>query len=420
MIKNKYSRRSFHFVLGFISGLPLMLFTQTLRVWLVSLNYDVVDLGWPSLMTIPLVFKFCWAPMVDRFAMKSKMGMKQCMIWMQGLVAVALLLMVLTHRIEGGLQSFIMATFLLACGAATFDTALDAYRIQVLAPEEQSWCMSLASMGYRCAMMVSGGLVIWASTSIAWSQLYCCMSGLSFLSLLFLLFIPQASGFGRKSEDVSILKVIKERLSQQSLWMLFFLLTFKAGIYWLDDWLNVFLGSHGIGFTTQYIGITQMVGIWFAVLGVFTVPLIIKRVSLSRLLYWVLTMEVLLFFLFSVIALVFSYVNIPHDDHLFSVGVTASICYEHFVFGFAGSVLVICLMRLVCKEIPATEYACYSALTLVPKTLSVAVGWIIYHWGWLGFFLTGFFWVFLSLFSLRMWFFNDSSFAMKEMLGVSK
>ena len=54
-------------VLGFSSGLPLALTDSTLQAWLTVSGVDITTIGMFSLLTIPYVFKFLWAPLLDRF-----------------------------------------------------------------------------------------------------------------------------------------------------------------------------------------------------------------------------------------------------------------------------------------------------------------------------------------------------------------
>ena len=52
---------------GFFSGLPLALSGSTLQAWLTETGVDVKTLGSLSLVGLPYVFKFLWAPALDRW-----------------------------------------------------------------------------------------------------------------------------------------------------------------------------------------------------------------------------------------------------------------------------------------------------------------------------------------------------------------
>ena len=53
------------FVLGFFSGLPLVLIFSTLAFWLTDKGVSKTDIALFSLVRLPYSFKFLWAPYVD-------------------------------------------------------------------------------------------------------------------------------------------------------------------------------------------------------------------------------------------------------------------------------------------------------------------------------------------------------------------
>ncbi len=54
-------------LLGFASGLPLALTAGTLQAWMTVENVDLKTIGFFSLVGQAYVFKFLWAPVMDRF-----------------------------------------------------------------------------------------------------------------------------------------------------------------------------------------------------------------------------------------------------------------------------------------------------------------------------------------------------------------
>ena len=53
------------FILGFASGLPLLLVYSTLSFWLRQESVSLTEIGWFSLAGTAYGFKFLWAPLVD-------------------------------------------------------------------------------------------------------------------------------------------------------------------------------------------------------------------------------------------------------------------------------------------------------------------------------------------------------------------
>ena len=53
-------------VMGFSSGLPLLLTLSTLTYWLSTANVDKTTIGLFTIVQTPYAYKFLWSPIVDR------------------------------------------------------------------------------------------------------------------------------------------------------------------------------------------------------------------------------------------------------------------------------------------------------------------------------------------------------------------
>ncbi|PLZ63788.1 AmpG family muropeptide MFS transporter, partial [Fischerella thermalis WC344] len=54
-------------LLGFASGLPLLLIGNNLKAWMTQEQVDLAAIGWFSLASLPYSLKFLWSPFLDRF-----------------------------------------------------------------------------------------------------------------------------------------------------------------------------------------------------------------------------------------------------------------------------------------------------------------------------------------------------------------
>src|SRR5450830_1934415 len=54
-------------VLGFSSGLPLFILLYLLQAWLAKSGLNVKALGLFALVQFPYIWKFLWAPLMDRY-----------------------------------------------------------------------------------------------------------------------------------------------------------------------------------------------------------------------------------------------------------------------------------------------------------------------------------------------------------------
>ena len=164
-------------VLGFAAGLPLALTGQALQAWLSIDGVDIATIGFLSLVGLPYTFKFLWAPLMDRFEPWPWLGRRRgWLVLTQLLMAGALVALSLTPP-KGALQAFALLALGVAFISASQDVVIDAYRTDLLPPAERGMGASLYVLGYRLAMIVSGGLaLIWTDPgqahSMSWPQVY--------------------------------------------------------------------------------------------------------------------------------------------------------------------------------------------------------------------------------------------------------
>ena len=169
-------------LLGFASGLPLALTGQAMQAWLSLDGLDLKTIGFLSLVGLPYTFKFLWAPLMDRFDLPWLGRRRGWLVLTQLALAGALWLMAeVSPRTE--LALFGLAAVAVAFLSASQDAVYDAYRSDLLPPRERGMGASLNTMGYRMAMVVSGGVaMIWTDplqgNGWTWPQVYQLMAGL--------------------------------------------------------------------------------------------------------------------------------------------------------------------------------------------------------------------------------------------------
>ena len=187
-------------VLGFASGLPLALTGLAMQAWLTMDGLDLAAIGFLTLIGIPYTFKFLWAPLLDRVDLPLLGRRRGWVVLTQALLAVALFALgdVDPHL---ALPLFSGLGVLTAFLSASQDIVVDAYRVDVLPPRERGFGSSLFVMGYRLAMILSGGVALmWTDTvdgiGMTWPAVYrlmaVIMAGLAVFSALALPRLAQA------------------------------------------------------------------------------------------------------------------------------------------------------------------------------------------------------------------------------------
>jgi PAT family beta-lactamase induction signal transducer AmpG len=148
-------------VLGFASGLPLALTGQAMQAWLTADGIDLATIGFLSLVGLPYTFKFLWAPLMDRFDLPL-LGRRRGWLVLAQLALAGALLALSAVSPKDSIRLFALLAVTVAFVSASQDVVIDAYRTDVLPPPERGLGASLNVMGYRLAMIVSGGLaLIW-------------------------------------------------------------------------------------------------------------------------------------------------------------------------------------------------------------------------------------------------------------------
>lgn len=194
-------------LLGFCSGLPLLLIFSSLSLWLVEAGVErsmVTQFSWAAL---GYSFKFIWAPLIDALPLpfvSRLLGRRKAWLFVAQLaVVLAIVAMSLAAPASGSLQAMAWAAVGLGFASATQDIVIDAYRIE-LAPDDaalQSVMAATYSAGYRLGMIVAGAgslaLAQWLGSSKehyvyeAWRHTYWLMATLMGLGALATLFLPE-------------------------------------------------------------------------------------------------------------------------------------------------------------------------------------------------------------------------------------
>lgn len=141
--------------LGFASGLPFALTDTTLQAWLAVSGVDIETIGLFSLLTIPYVLKFLWAPLLDRYV-PPVFGRRRG--WILASQFATIIVLAVLARCDPGSNITVVAwlALLLAFASATQDVAIDAYRAEILPARERGIGAGVSVAGYRIATVVSG------------------------------------------------------------------------------------------------------------------------------------------------------------------------------------------------------------------------------------------------------------------------
>ncbi len=143
----------------FIIALPAILRDAGASLEVVSL-FGALALAW--------VFKFLWAPLVDRFGSKTRGHFRSWLLPVQTLAVVSVAAIATTDPRESLLPLAIAGTIFMLV-AATQDIATDGLAVRILAESERGVGNGVQVGGFFFGQILGGGLVLYLVGRIGWT-----------------------------------------------------------------------------------------------------------------------------------------------------------------------------------------------------------------------------------------------------------
>jgi PAT family beta-lactamase induction signal transducer AmpG len=161
--------------MGISSGLPFMLIGNTLGFWLADDGIKLAAIGALSWVGLTYTVKFLWGAMVDRIPLPlvGRLGRRRSwMLVSQAVAGGGLIGMGLVDpRLHLGWLAGL--AIVAAVGAASQDTAMDAWRIEIAAdPDELGLLTAAYTIGYRFALYLTEATILSAAKRLGWPTSY--------------------------------------------------------------------------------------------------------------------------------------------------------------------------------------------------------------------------------------------------------
>ncbi len=367
--------------LGFASGLPLALTSGTLQAWMTVANVDLKTIGFFSLVGQAYVFKFLWSPVMDRYT-PPLLGRRRGWLVITQLLLVAGLIAMAGRDPARDLGAMaVLAVFVAFCSASQ-DIVFDAYKTDLLPPEERGTGAAVSVLGYRIAMLVSGGLALWlADRLLGWQGTYWLMAGFMSIGVAVSLAAPEPDYAipAPRTLEQAIVAPLRDFFGRNNAWLILLLIvTYKLGDAFAGSLSTTFL-IRGVGFDAGQVGVVNKTfGLLATILGTLLGGLLMQRLTLFR--------ALLLFGLLQAVSNAGYWVLAVTDKHLVTMG--AAIFVENLCGGMGTAAFVALLMTLCNKSFSATQFALLSALSAVGRVyVGPIAGWFVELHGWAWFYL---------------------------------
>jgi PAT family beta-lactamase induction signal transducer AmpG len=367
------------FVMGFSSGLPLLLTITLLQAWMKDEGVDLAMIGMMSLVGLPYTVKFLWAPFLDRF-IPPFLGRRR------GWLLMAQVLLVLSVAglgfTEPGKSPFyvVLAAILVAFFSATQDIVVDAFRRESLSDEELGLGSSLYINGYRVGMLLASGGGLIMADSLPYRAVYLIMAACLVPCMLATLLSPEPeiSAGAPKSIKEAVIEPLVEYFSRkEALWILAFIVLYKIG----DSMANAMTIPFyiDIGFSKTEIGaVVKLFGFWATIAGSLAGGFAMLYIGINKSL-WV-------FGFFQALSTA-GFALLARIGYSISA-LSGVIAFENFSSGMGTAAFTAFMASITNKKFTATQYALLSGLMGVPRVLASApTGLLAKNTGWELFFI---------------------------------
>ena len=279
-------------LLGFSSGLPLALSGATLKVWLTEAGVTLGAVGLFGLVGLPYTLKFLWSPLIDRLplpVLTRLLGRRRSWLMLSQICLMAALVALgLTNPAEDPWPTAV-AALAVAFFSASQDIVIDAFRIESLSEHEQGAGAAVIQLGYRIAMLVSGGGALILADQIPWEMVYVAMAGLVLVGFLTALFSPEPStpplskegGPAQWIKDAVAGPFLDFAMRPGAFYILIFILLFPLGEAIAGAMSSPFYVD--IGFSKTEIGvIAKGLGLGATIVGTLAGGLLVGRIGIAR------------------------------------------------------------------------------------------------------------------------------------------
>lgn len=422
-------------LLGFSSGLPLLLTSSVLAYWLRKMGVSIETIGLLSVVAVPYSLKFLWSPLLDKTHLPflaTWLGQRRAMALLVQLLLILSILGLglagLTHP-ENHIIWVVVAASAVAFFSASQDMMIDGIRVEMLKDKEQAAGAAMATAGYRVAMLLVGaGVLLLADTLPAddylWFKIFGIAAMFQILGMIAVLLAPKLGDRPRHKTYTSVVGGIGGYFTThfwhplkdffvrqpQAITLLLFLVFYKYGDAFMGIMANPFYLD--MGFTGIEIAkVVKSFGLLMTLAGGFIGGMIVFRYGFMTTLWVGGIAQALTNGLFVWLSLA------GHDMPL----LTLTIVADNFAGGVATIALVGFMGHLVNMKHSVTQLALLTSVSAIGRSmLSAPAGYVAAGLGYPVFFALSIMLAVPGLWLLAQLHFKKNVTGIKEVKGPTK
>lgn len=375
--------------LGINSGLIYGMLGSTFTAYLNDAKIGLATIGFLTLRIMPYSFKYLWAPIVDSVRINvfpTNFGQRKSWIITAQCILIVLLTTLGFLNIKQHLLLVCTLAFITAFVAATYDIAMEAYRIELFHGDKSGQGNSLVILGFRVGLMLSGALGLYLASILEWKLVFIIIASF-ILPCIFIVYFSMDEKLIKKHYNHKNTKAWFKKnflgsfitlFHTPKFYLIFFLIAFyKMSDGYLDAMLIPFLVN--IGFSKAEIAeFSSTINIISSMFGVFVGMHLINRLGVAKILLYAELSAAATNLLFIILA------NVGHHLELLFF-ITA---IESFCSGICNITLIHYMSMLCHKKFTATHYAILISISGFSRTLLASTsGVVVINLGWINFFI---------------------------------
>lgn len=370
---------------GFASGMPLYVLISLVPAWLRTEGVGLKEIGFFALIGLPYIWKFLWSPLLDRYSLSLftfKPGLRRS--WMLSTQLLLLITIAALGFLDPLTQLWPIAWLCLGIAflSATQDIVLDAYRRQILPDHELGLGNSIHVNAYRVGGLIPGSLSLILSDFLPWETVFLITAAfvLAGIALTLTISEPPRAHQHPTTLQAAIVEPFHEFFSRQGVQQALLILAFML-LYKLGDGMATALATPfylDMGYSKSEIGIVaKQAALWPMIIGGIAGGILMLKIGINRALWLFGLVQIVSILGFAVLARV--------GEGLWLLGLV--IGFEYLGVGLGTAAFVAFIARTTNPAFAATQFALFTAVTAVPRTVaSATTGIIVESIGWENFF----------------------------------
>src|SRR5271169_1729299 len=370
-------------LMSFASGLPFNLTGFTVQAWLASEGLDIKTIGIFTLVSVPYLFKFLWAPFLDRYLPPILGRRRGWFLIYQVCLSVAIAFMGFCSPTKE-LYVLGVAAVLVAILSASQDIVIDAYRVDTIPVSERGLAAAVQSFGYRTAAMLAGAVLVLIAAHLGWRLAFLMVACLMAATTLGTLWAPEPEVPGHPPRTLidAVWHPLRALFDQKGAWGFVLLaLLYKVGDAFALSLYSAFM-IKGVGFSLDELSIAGKVNMTVSsMIGVAFGGWVYMR--------WGTFKSLLIFGISQALTnLLYAWLAVAGKKVWLLVLATS---LDTGVGGMGLAAFVAFLVSLCSSNYSATQYALLSALASVPsRVMGYVAGIVVSKIGWADFFVVTF------------------------------